>query len=162
MSNTHYTVNVSMKVPGKLSEVTEYIDFFKELGGAEHLEKTEIQRTLGSSEDRSYSATGITTEISEVAIHGRTVNFKFKIPFTLNADSVFRGYHVTPIDAVAKYFDEFIQYVKKPRPAGVSNSEPEVDAAIIKNTFYDINSESYAGVWEGSCRNKWVKDVTIG
>jgi len=162
MSNTQfYTVNVSMKVPGTLSDVSEHIEFFKKLGGAECLEKIEIQRTIGSAQ-------GDTIDDSFCMTHGRTVYFKFKVPFALDAESVFRGYHVTPINAVSKYFDEFTQCVKFNQYVTnsgayqlVETADPVVSAAIIKNTFYDINDKSYTGFWEVSCRNKWGKDKTI-
>lgn len=170
--NNHFILNVSMKIPGSLCEIQDFIDLFKELGGSECLENTNIQRTVGMTEDRTYSATGITIEKTDATKHGRTVTFRMKIPFVKDTESPFKGYFVTPMKAASKYFDEFVQH-KKPTPRvklssiykgipeGIEDADPVVDATIIKNSFYDINNERYAGYWETSCRRKWVKDPTL-
>lgn len=168
--NNHFILNVSMKVPGSLCEIQDFIDLFKELGGGESLESTNIQRTVGMIEDRTYSSQGITVEKTDATKHGRTVNFRLKVPFVKDAESPFKGCFITPMKAASKYFDEFVQYTKKPRvklsttykvSEGLEETDPVVDAAIIKNSFYDINNERYTGYWETSCRRHWVKDPTL-
>lgn len=165
-----YKINVSVQIPGDLSDAADCIELFKELGGSECLEKTEIKRVVKSRHEEEQKVfSKVTKEAGDVLTHDNVINFTLNIPLTIDKESVFRGYYVTPMKIVAKYFDEFTQCIKKPsynwvdsykQLEGIEGAEPILEQHMLKFAFYDINDKSYNGVWENT-RPKWQKDNDV-